>query len=306
MAHGGAGRLAPSEELPGRRRALLAAAEAAARILQDGGDALDAVIAAIVMLEDDPLFNAGYGSYLTVAGTVEMDAAVATARPRARRADARNGFELKVGGVVMVRRVRNPILLARAVMELTPHVLMGGAGAERLARQAGLRLHRPAAMIAPRARERWLALTRGKRGASANHGTVGAVALDVSGNLAAATSTGGVTLQLPGRIGDSAIAGAGLAASPYGAASATGEGEAILKATLCHDALERMRRKPAHEAAALAVARLRAMTSGEAGIITIDPRGNCGCTHNASVMEVAIFNPAEGVRHQFAPRLAGC
>jgi beta-aspartyl-peptidase (threonine type) len=301
IAHGGAGRRAPAGELPGRRRGLLTAGEAAARILRDGGDALDAVVAAVVMLEDDPLFNAGYGSYLTTAGTVEMDAAVTTARPLQRRARGREPFAIGVGGVVMVRRVRNPILLARAVMERTPHILMGGAGAERLAREAGLRLCRPEAMVAARSRERWLALARGKRRESEQHGTVGAVALDSHGNLAAATSTGGVTLKLPGRIGDSAIPGAGLYANPRGAASATGEGEAILKTALCRETVEELRRKPAPEAVVNAIKRLAALTGGEAGIITVDAKGNLGYTHNAVVMEIATFNPVEGVRHRFAP-----
>ncbi len=303
IAHGGAGRPAPAGELPGRRRGLLTAGEAAARILRDGGDALDAVVAAVVVLEDDPLFNAGYGSYLTTAGTVEMDAAVTTARPLERRARGRAPFAIGIGGVVMVRRVRNPILLARAVMERTPHVLMGGVGAERLAREAGLRLCRPEAMVAPRSRERWLALARGKRRESDQHGTVGAVALDSHGNLAAATSTGGVTLKLPGRIGDSAIPGAGLYANPRGAASATGEGEAILKTALCREAVETLRRKPAPEAVVNAINRLAALTGGEAGIITVDAQGNLGYAHNAVAMEIATFNPAEGVRHRFALRI---
>ena len=299
IAHGGAGRRAPADELPGRRRGLLAAGAAAARILLDGGDALDAVVAAVVVLEDDPLFNAGYGSYLTIAGTVEMDAAVTTARPIGPRVGGRAPFAISAGGVVMVRRVRNPILLARAVMERTPHVLMGGVGAERIAREAGLRLCRPTAMVAPRSRERWLALARGQR--PPQHGTVGAVAVDIHGNLAAATSTGGVTLKLPGRIGDSAIPGAGLFANMSGAASATGEGEAILKTALCRDTVEGLRRKPAQEAVVNALTRLAALTGGEAGIITVDAKGNLGYAHNAVAMEIATFNPVAGVRHRLAP-----
>ena len=305
IAHGGAGGRAPAAELPGRRRGLLEAARAAARILQDGGAALDAVVAAVTVLEDDPLFNAGYGSYLTTAGTVEMDAAVTTARRIEPRARGRTRFEMKAGGVVMVSRVRNPILLARAVMERTPHVLMGGSGAEGLAREVGLRLCRPESMIAPRSRARWLALGggKGRLGDAGQHGTVGAVAVDVHGNLAAATSTGGVTLKLPGRIGDSAILGAGLYANLRGAASATGEGEAILKTALCRDAVEELRRLPARAAAANAIARLGALTAGEAGIITVDSKGSLGYVHNATAMEIATFNPVDGVRHRFAPAI---
>lgn len=310
IAHGGAGGRAPAAELPGRRRGLLAAVAAGARILKDGGDALDAVVASVVVLEDDPLFNAGYGSYLTVEGTVEMDAGVATARrlgarPRARtvaRARGNAGFTLGSGGVVMVRRVRNPILLARVVMERTAHVLLGGRGAERLARAAGLKLCRPDALIAPRARARWLALkARGGSALAGGHGTVGAVAVDVNGNLAAATSTGGVTLKLPGRIGDSAIPGAGLYADLRGAASATGEGEAILKAALCRDAVDRLRRKAAPLAARDAITHLGALTGGEAGVILVDSRGRMGFVHNATVMEIATFDPVTGIHHRIAP-----
>jgi beta-aspartyl-peptidase (threonine type) len=270
--------------------------------LQDGGEALDAVIAAVVVLEDDALFNAGYGSYLTTAGTVEMDAGVTTARRIESLGAGLPQFEMKAGGVVTVSRVRNPILLARAVMERTPHVLMGGRGAEDLAREAGQEMCQAESMISPRARARWLSLARSKdRSGDRYHGTVGAVAIDLNGNLAAATSTGGVTLKLPGRIGDSAILGAGLYANLRGAASATGEGEAILKSALCCDAIELLRRKAAQAAASDAITRFGALTAGEAGIIIVDSKGSLGCVHNASAMEVATFTLVEGVRHRFAP-----
>ena len=187
---------------------MLAAVAAGAEVLRAGGSALDAVVATVRALEDHPLFNAGVGSLLTVEGTVEMDASVMVAlppppRPRrgaasaaARRARARAPLgprrraELRAGAVAVITRVRNPILLARAVMELTPHVLMAGAGAERLARRAGIALCRPEELVTPRARERWRAAlerraeaagTAAAGGGPGRFGTVGAVALDAAG-----------------------------------------------------------------------------------------------------------------------------
>src|SRR5216683_411436 len=168
IAHGGAGGRAPTGERATRRLALLAAVDSGARILRDGGSALDAVAATVKMLEDDPLFNAGYGSVLTLDGQVEMDAAVMVAEHSRTNQSSPNGasgaaardsatamIRIRAGGVVLVSRVRHPILLARAVMELTPHVLLGGTAAERLARRAGLELCRPDELISERSRERW-------------------------------------------------------------------------------------------------------------------------------------------------------
>jgi beta-aspartyl-peptidase (threonine type) len=302
IVHGGAGGRAAIDERPGRQRGLLAAVEAGARILRDGGDALDTVCAAVTMLENDPLFNAGYGSCLTSDGHVEMDAGVATARRANTSPGGRRRFEICAGGVVLVSRVRNPILLARAVMERTPHLLMGGGGVERLARDAGLRLCRPASMVAPRALKRWQAAQRDTQ-ADVQHGTVGAVAIDRAGNFAAATSTGGVAGKLPGRIGDSAILGAGLYANERGASSATGHGEAILRAALSREAVERLRAMPAQRVAELVIARMARYAQGEAGIIVVDASGRFGFAHNAAAMEIATFAPTAGSRHLLAPRI---
>lgn len=294
-----------------------------ADILRGGGSALDAVVATVVALEDDPLFNAGYGSVLTTTGRVEMDAAVMTAShappqqdpsaiinharwalaPAEPRRAAADAVEVNAGGVVLVSRVRNPVVLARAVMECTPHLLLGGAGAERLARESGLRLCRPADLISPRARERWLA-SRGEldvapppRDTDA-HGTVGAVALDSRGDLAAATSTGGVSGKLPGRIGDSAIVGAGLFANAFGGASATGEGEAIMRVALCREAVVALARLRAQAAAERAIAMVAEATAAHAGVIVVDSRGGLGYAHNAEVMEMALFHPVDGFLHR--------
>ncbi len=304
IVHGGAGGRSSAEDRPLRRRAMIAAAEAGAKILRDRGAALDAVSAAVALLEDDPLFNAGFGSVLTTEGKVEMDAAVATAR---RTTAHPAGSEVRTGGVVLVSRVRNPIRLARAVMDLTPHVLLAGAGAEHLARHARIPLCRPETLVSQRARARWMALKQ-SRGAEQlrprdQHGTVGAAALDVHGGLAAATSTGGVAGKLPGRIGDSAIFGAGLCVDAEGAASATGMGEAIMRVALCRDALQRLSRKSPAEAAPLAIAHLHRITTGEAGIILVDRRGRLGYAHNALAMEIATFSQTDGIHHHFAPSI---
>jgi isoaspartyl peptidase/L-asparaginase-like protein (Ntn-hydrolase superfamily) len=214
IAHGGAGGRAPAADRVARRRGMLHAVGRGAEILRAGGSALDAVVATVVALENDPLFNAGYGSVLTTAGRVEMDAAVMTATrsqralaagaanvngarvasgPAGRRSERADAVQIQAGGVVLVSRVRNPIELARAVMERTPHLLMGGAGAERIARQAGLALCQPNDLVSPRARERWLAAREligrpspSDQFAADAHGTVGAVALDSRGDIAAA------------------------------------------------------------------------------------------------------------------------
>jgi beta-aspartyl-peptidase (threonine type) len=333
IAHGGAGGRPPASDRSARRRGILAAVQRGAEILRGGGSAIDAVVATVVALENDPLFNAGYGSVLTTAGRVEMDAAVMIAtRPRlddrnnqdqrtcaisqssdgacaATTSDMRRragAAEVRAGGVVLVGRVRNPIEVARAVMERTPHLLMGGVGAEALARQVGLRMCRPADLISQRARERWLASRGEPRGAHSNavdsapdaHGTVGAVALDSHGDIAAATSTGGVSGKLPGRIGDSAIVGAGLFADARGGASATGEGEAIMRLALCREAVMALARNRAQAAAERAIAIVAEATAAQAGVIVVDSAGGLGYAHNAEVMEIALFHSIDGFRHR--------
>jgi L-asparaginase / beta-aspartyl-peptidase len=292
-----------------RRQGLLEAIRRGADILRQGGHALDAVIAAVMVLEDDPLFNAGYGSVLSVNGTVEMDAGVMAAEqidgnsepPKSSRRltdlDVAGAYT-RAGGVVMITRVRNPILLARIVMERTPHVLMGGSGAEAIARREGIRLCRPGDLISERARQRWLAREReAVRNAAEANGTVGAVALDRHGNLASATSTGGMGGKLPGRIGDSAILGAGFFANGLGAASSTGTGEAILRMAPCREAVRLIERREPARAAAQVIHDLREATDGEAGLIAIDWRGRIGFAHNAAAMEIAMLETTGSVKH---------
>lgn len=297
---------------------MLAAARAGADVLRGGGGALDAVIAAVTMLENHPLFNAGTGSLLTFDGTVEMDAAVMVAEPavrggsHARPARARgSAVRLDAGAVAAVTRVRNPIVLARAVMKSTPHVLMVGAGAERIARRAGIELCRPDQLITARARQRWRVAVENRAAAPSSSsgdgpggfGTVGAVALDIRGALAAATSTGGVSGKLSGRVGDSAIIGSGAYADAPGAASATGQGEAIMKAVLCREAVMMLRRGDPQTAARRVIAELASLTGGQAGIVMADRRGRLGFAHNTEAMDVATFDPANGIIYRWAESL---
>jgi len=266
--HGGAG--VTRRDKPGlaNRAGLERALEAGYEILKAGRSAIDAVTAAVMALEDDPLFNAGRGGSLNSDGDVEMDASIM------------EGAKLRAGAVAAVRRIRNPVLAARAVMEKTRHVLLAGDGAERFARQQGLKLESPAYFRTARQ------LASLKRNRTNYHGTVGAVALDSDGNLAAATSTGGYTGKMPGRIGDSPIIGAGTYADNRGCAvSATGLGEAFIRAAVAHDMCARMRyRGDSLAAAAGAALRNVAKLGGDGGLVALDRRGNVAMPFNSEGM----------------------
>ena len=207
------------------------AATAGHAVLKAGGSAMDAVEAAVRVLEDDPAFDAGTGSVLTSSGTVEMDAAVM------------DGAKLGAGGVAAVAGIRNPISLARRVMTETSHVLLVGAGADAFAAEQGFARVPTDELITEDARkayERQLTYADGVEADFAGHDTVGCAAVDLQGNVAAGTSTGGITFKRPGRVGDSPILGAGLYAdNALGAISATGHGESLAKVVLSRDALWR-------------------------------------------------------------------
>jgi L-asparaginase / beta-aspartyl-peptidase len=218
-------------------------------------------------------------------GEVEMDASVMMAQ----------GADMRAGAVAAIRGVKNPVRLARAVMEHTPHVMMAGRGAERMAREWGIELCNPEDLISPRARERFLArIQREQELEREEHGTVGAAALDIHGQLAAATSTGGVPGKLAGRVGDSAIIGAGTFANATAAASATGHGEAIIMASLCRETIEALGeargKSDLTRLARRKITELIAPQHCEAGIILVDHRGRIGYAHNAETMEVAIMD----------------
>jgi beta-aspartyl-peptidase (threonine type) len=276
-------------------------------ILRGGGRALDAVSASVKALEDDEYFNAGYGSVLTADGRVEMDAALMLAKAAGDETDpkatnAARPAPIQAGAVAVITRVKNPILLARAVMENTPHLLMAGAGAERIARQAGIPLCRPEELITARAKARWRTVLESRLAqecAGDPGNTVGAVAIDTSGVIAAATSTGGMTGKLPGRVGDTAIVGAGIYADSRGAASATGHGEAIITTMLCRQAVMALSDGDPNRVAADVIADLGRATGSEAGIILVERRGRFGFAHNAGAMEVASFDSERGPRHHW-------
>jgi beta-aspartyl-peptidase (threonine type) len=270
VVHGGAGNPragAVADEAPYHEalREALAAAQA------HPADALSAVEAAVRVLEDAPLFNAGRGSVLTSAGTVEMDAAVMCGR------------SMRAGAVAAVTTVRNPVSLARAVMESSDHVLLVGTGAEQLAERSGLERMDPDWFVTE-AQRRGLAREAGKA-----KGTVGAVALDTEGRLAAATSTGGARGQIPGRVGDSPIVGAGTFADSVCAVSATGDGEHIISAVAAHEvsALMRYRGLPLAEACETVLrARLEPL-GADAGLIAVDARGEVAMPFNTAIMHRA-------------------
>lgn len=265
LVHGGAGAWPPRYQA-GARAGCRAAAQAGWEVLEQGGSALDAVQGAVQWLEDDPRFNAGTGSVLTRAGTVEMDAAIM------------DGRRLAAGAVGAVRRVRNPVLLARAILDDGAHVFLTGSGAEAFARDRGLPSCPEAELIVPRQHARWVA----------RFGTVGCVALDVDGGLAAATSTGGVFAKAPGRVGDSACIGCGTLADETLAVSCTGSGEAIIRVVLA----ARVRGyllagATPGDAARRAIGDLGTLTAQEAGLIAVDSRGRLGRASNAPGMPVA-------------------
>ena len=271
LVHGGAGR-GQSSQPALLKTGMAAAARRGWEVLHGGGAALDAVVAAVAVLEDDPLFNAGLGSVLTSGGVVEMDASVM------------EGCDLRAGGVCAISGVRHPIHVAHAVLEQSPHVLLAGEGARQFASRCGLDLCPAESLITERQRQRWL-----DRAVAEARNTVGAVAVDARGHVAAATSTGGVFLKMPGRVGDSAIVGAGTYADDRtGAASATGHGEAIIRVGLAKTATDLLGGGLAPQrAAARALNRLVERTAGEAGLIVVDPYGRLGFALNTSQMPLA-------------------
>ncbi len=280
VVHGGAGDPGPEDSssggpeaprLDGVRRACAAGSD----ILRRGGSALDAVEAAVRALEDDPLFNAGTGATLTAAGDVELDASIM------------DGETLRCGAVAVVKDVKNPVSLARAVMERTEHVLLAGPGASAFAREAGFPVHDNALLMTPRQRVRWEAARRSAPASKA--GTVGAVARDVHGHLAAATSTGGMSMKLPGRVGDTPLVGCGTYADDaLAAVSCTGHGERIVQLTLARHAADLVGRGlSAAEAAREAIALLGRRVRGDGGLIVVGPRGEVGFAHNTRAMSRA-------------------
>jgi beta-aspartyl-peptidase (threonine type) len=286
VIHGGAWSI-PDElvqrHLDGVRKAL----EAGWHALERGGSAIDAVEAAVVVMEDDDVFDAGTGSFLNSEGHVQMDALMM------------DGATLRAGGLGCVERIKNPIRAARKVLEESPHVYFVGAGAERFAEEHGIQLCDNSELVVAREiehlRQTQVAAASGATSADPfvlSHDTVGAVALDSKGHLAAATSTGGTINKTPGRVGDSSLIGCGCYADDTsGAVSTTGWGEPIMKLVLGKWAVDRIGEggDPAH-VAWRAMDYLKSRLNGHGGIILLDRAGRFGLAHNTPRMAAAWRN----------------
>ncbi len=307
IVHGGAGTVTP-DRVESVKAGCDEAVRIGWRILQDGGSALDAVEACVRALEDNPNYNAGTGSCLTSTGTIEMDAGLM------------DGNSLQVGAVASIERIKNPISLARVVLE-SQHVLLTGRGAMRFAIDNDIALCEEEDLRTERQYQNWqrlrdeqLALqneptihrreiasiparTETSSDTSAHdngkhpdnrHGTVGAVALDYSGNLVAATSTGGIPYKVPGRVGDSPLVGAGFYADDNAAISCTGDGEDFARLLIAKRAADNVARgMSAREAAEATVALLGAKATGTGGLIIVDRNGNVGFSWNSQNMAYA-------------------
>lgn len=298
--HGGAGSMTPATmdtaAIAAHETALATALEAGEAVLRDGGSALDAVTAAVVALENDPLFNAGRGAVFTYHGTNELDAAIMDGSTRA------------AGAVAGVTHTKNPVTLARKVMEAGPHVFLSGAGAEEFAREQGVEQCDEDWFATP---ERWRQLQELKAKKlgwfddGLKYGTVGAVARDAAGHVAAATSTGGLTGKRWNRIGDSPVIGAGTYADDRaGAVSCTGSGEQFIRAGVAHEICARMRLtgESAETAARNVLDEVGAMR-GVGGVIVVTPAGETamsfttpgmfrGRSTSTGLREIAIFGDA--------------
>jgi L-asparaginase / beta-aspartyl-peptidase len=299
--HGGAGSRTPprwtAAQVQERERAIAGALEAGHQVLASGGSALDAVQAAIVLLEDDSLFNAGRGAVLTAEGRAELDAALM------------NGADLRVGAVAGITRTKNPIRLARAVMDRSEHVMMIGDGAEQFGSQLGIEFVEPGYFItagavrsleaerASEQRRRDSLANRPPQGAAAGDGgsyfgTVGAVALDRQGRLAAGTSTGGRTNKRYGRVGDVPIIGAGTYANPRCAVSATGHGEWFIRYTVARDICARVENGMSLAASADSILfGIFDPIPVDGGTIALDSRGNVAMTFNSASMPRGWIGP---------------
>ncbi|MEE4297062.1 MAG: isoaspartyl peptidase/L-asparaginase [Wenzhouxiangella sp.] len=292
--HGGAGTIErgklSEEQETAIRAALDEAIDAGHRILQNGGSSLDAVVAAVKVLEDAPQFNAGRGAVLTHEGKVELDASIM------------NGADLNAGAVASVTGIRHPIEAARAVMTQSPHVMLVSEGANAFAEAIGLEFKEPDWFITD-FRARQLESVRDASQASTQlsedwFSTVGAVALDANGNLAAATSTGGMTNKRWGRVGDSPIIGAGTYADNASCAvSATGHGEYFIRHVVAYDICARMRYSELSlaESADAVVHGVLAEAGGDGGVIAIDGQGNIAMPFNTQGMYRASVD-ANGVK----------
>jgi L-asparaginase / beta-aspartyl-peptidase len=305
IVHGGAGDWPPELHKQGLRGVKMAA-DRGFRVLSRGGSALDAVQAAIVTMEDNPVFNAGRGSSLNLVGEIETDAAIM------------DGKTLRGAGVALLRNIKNPIKGARIVLDKTDHVLIAGTAAKELGLANGLAKSDLKVLKRVKAwkkglrelrsnRFRYLSRTSPeiiKHFLAKSSDTVGALGLDNGGNLAAACSTGGVSLKLPGRIGDSAILGAGLYAdNKSGAATATGIGEQAMRLVISKAACDLMRREDALSAATNTIRYATRTVGRGSGLITLDRNGGYGVAHNTRHLCWATIAVDRSMERMFGTRM---
>ena len=288
VVHGGAWAI-PDDMVEDHLQGVRAALTNGWRLLERGGTAIDAIEAAITYMEDDETFDAGRGSFLTRDGRVQLDALMM------------EGKTLRAGGVGCVERIRNPIQAARLVLEQSPHVYFVSEGAERFAQEHGMKLCPNEELVidreVQRLREAQAKMAAGHpdltfAGPEFANDTVGAIALDMHGNIAAGTSTGGTLNKAPGRVGDSSLIGCGCYAdNQSAAASCTGWGEPIMKLVLAKRAADRVREGRTPEAACNeAITYLKARLNGHGGMILLDKQGRIGIFHNTPRMAWAFKN----------------
>lgn len=284
LVHGGAWAI-PDELVPSHLNGVRNAVETGWRVLQKGGSALDAVESAVVIMEDDEAFDAGRGSFLNREGKVQLDALIM------------DGATLRAGAVGCVEHIANPIRAARKVLSESPHVYFVAEGAERFAQEHGIALCKNEDLVIPREVERLRAFQADSSqkdhelfAPAISHDTVGAVALDTHGNIAAATSTGGTLNKAPGRLGDSSLIGCGCYADNQSAAvSTTGWGEPIMKLVLAKWAADRVATGNLPQwVAAESMNYLKDRVNGHGGIILLDAQGRVGVAHNTPRMAWAL------------------
>ncbi len=288
IIHGGAWDI-PDAEVEAHRNGCLHALKIGWKILHSDGTAIDAVEQAVRTMENDPTFDAGYGSHLNLLGQVELDASIMS------------GKTLKCGAVVAVHRIRNPITLARLIMAESEHILFVGEGAERYAKENGIELCKPEELNTKRELDRWVALQLRKDYKTKDafnkrkrpSDTVGAVALDKDGNICAGTSTGGTMNKYPGRIGDSPLIGCGTYAdNEVGGVSTTGWGEAMIKVVMAKTVIDLMDVNGGNpqEAATKGIEILHHKVDGFGGVVVMNKHGKLGFAYNTPRMALAYFN----------------
>ncbi|KAK7492317.1 hypothetical protein BaRGS_00016414 [Batillaria attramentaria] len=305
VIHGGAWSI-PDDMAEASKVGVKQAARVGYEVLKQGGSAVDAVVAAVKVMEDDPVFDAGIGSVLNAAGDVEMDAVVM------------DGKTLNAGAVACVQNIQNPVHLARLIMDKTPHVLLVGKGANQFAKEMGLPEVSTETLVTESARESWLRYMEyhdtigglfSNRDLQTGCDTVGAVALDQMGNVAFATSTGGITAKRPGRVGDAPIVGSGgYADNEAGAVSTTGHGEAILRTCLAHRITNHMHSGlNADEASRAGLDYMTRRVKGSGGVVVVSTNGDIAANFTtdrmawASVKDGQVHYGLDPEEHQTEP-----